>query len=154
MRQPDVEAGGNKAWLVKQNGPAWGACLAFWYIKLKNYHPVLEWFVLAVSHLRDIPGAPKAHKQQHTSTHELVIAALNPEPLLFIDLDPDNASLVTKLISPAEINQQFSNITDENAMQLSNMAVNTIILKLMRPDRANFHDWLKLFNKWIARDLW
>ena len=151
MRLPDLwnDSTGHKAWLVRRARPEWNACIDFWYVRMQGYHPMLEWFVVIVSHLRDHPGAPKANKNQSSSTHEIVIAAIDPEEYLFDELDPDDESKF-KLQMPLEIVHQLSNVNDTIASEIGRATVKWIMSDELSPDRECFHDWLKTFNTWTA----
>lgn len=149
MRAPDLSFNGHDAWFVHNAGPQWNACVAFWYVRLKDYHPMLEWFAVIASHLRDEPGAPKANKNQSTSSHEIVIAAVDPEPFLLEEFDPDSKNSF-KLLMPLEIVHQFSNITDDQAQIIAILTVDELTDRKLSPDRDQFHDWLKMFNEWVA----
>jgi hypothetical protein len=149
MRAPDFKfpATGHQAWLVKRVSPVWNACVGFWYVRMQGYHPMLEWFVVIVSHLRNEPGAPKANKNQTSSSHEIVIAAVDPELYLFDELDPDDETKF-KLQMPLEVVHQFNNLEDRQVLAIGAETVLTIVSDRIKPDREKFHDWLKLFNEW------
>lgn len=126
--------------------PGWNACIGYTAIKLLDYHPMLEWFVVISSHLRDEVGAPKANKLQSSSSHELVIAAIDPEPWLLKVYHPLGEP-PPKLQMPLEVVHQFSNLTDDKMMFIHREVVDTVLCHELSPDREQFHDWLRLFNK-------
>lgn len=131
------------------NRQGWGACLCYSAIRLRNYHPMLEWFVVVASHLRDAKDAPKANKQQSSATHELIIAAIDPEPWLLKEYDP-LVEAPPKLLLPLEIVHQFSNLNDAQMMMIMREVVDTLLSRDLNPDREQFHDWLRWFNKLAA----
>lgn len=90
------------------------ASLAGWLMLLPGAHPLWNWYLLNVIHLRDIEGMPPAVKAEVSHTHEIIVVALDPErgrP------DPANAESWQHLV-PVNHAVQFAASNDGDAIDL------------------------------------
>lgn len=85
-RPPNLQGKGGHAWSLDLTAMILPSALIGCWIFYSPVNPMLDYYVVMLSHLRDIDGMPKAHKQQASSAYELGIHALNPEQAL-PDLD-------------------------------------------------------------------
>lgn len=155
MRSPDMTGDCGSAWAVTPKGTNWGHNVAFYYVNLPRFHPMLQWFLVITNHLRDVPGMQKAAKNSADCTHEVVIAAIDPETYLFEDVDPDSLNKLS-ILEPLEVNHQFSGLTDDVMSPLTVGIVTELINGQLPPDRDAIVKWVdylhyaqKLYKAWI-----
>lgn len=89
--------------------------------------------MISVIHLRDIEGAKPANKQYPEAEYEFLIVSLNPDH----QPDPDNAAATFRHLTPIDVAEQFHGLTDEQAKELCELAVRTIVDGVASPDQ----DW-------------
>jgi hypothetical protein len=63
----------------KRKTPDANASLCRWMMRLPGQHPLWSRYVLTMAHLRDIPGVPPAKKVFRDATHEIIVAAIDPD---------------------------------------------------------------------------
>lgn len=80
--EPTHEGSHGRAWklaIPDGTAPKFGATVCHYLITAPSYHPMWFQYNLVVLRLKEIPGLPKAKLQFPGATHELMVAALNPE---------------------------------------------------------------------------
>lgn len=136
MRPPD-KSGVARAWLIEVSDEVieahikeWGfthTTLRQWYIN-GPYHPLWEWWVVSVISLKDVEGVPPAHKQYPEAEYEFTIWSLDGVPN--IDTcdrgDLENRGFKSYL-HPADVTFHFHKVTDEQAKQICDGAVDLIV---------------------------
>lgn len=142
MREPD-EIGVAKAWRVRVTDAlreahvkAFGyadAGLATWVVN-GPYHPFWGWGYISLIHLRDIPGAPPAHRQYAGAEYEIMCLSLNPNPEPPrgpVDVDRVEAGDTTGglpgFLMPADWIVQFHGVSDEQAVEVAQLAIDSIV---------------------------
>lgn len=133
------------AWNVMPDDPAWDACVRLFYVKLDTYHPMLKWFVIAVSHLRDIPGAKPAMKEAPDKSHEFLLGAIDPEDFLFEDFDPSNPQKF-KFLPPLIVYYQQNRLTDSTAIRVADRLAQDLIDGVLVPDELTRVAWVNAIN--------
>jgi hypothetical protein len=114
--------------------PDWNATLDFFIVRAEGAHPFWDHWFVSVVHLRPIDGVPPAHISKPGMTHELIIAALNPE-LPLPSLDADHAGWKANWLTPVDVIEQFAAKDDAVAQQILELAVQAIVGGFASPDQ-------------------
>lgn len=139
MRKPDVAGAAGGAWLVPQTGKGWEGCLSFHYVHLPAYHPMLQWFVVVLNHLRESEGVMPT-KKTAACTHEVVIASVDPEVYLFDEIDPDSFSKL-RLLEPLEVWHQFQGLADPTAQEINKGILFQLVSGALQPNHECGAEW-------------
>ncbi|MDE2100445.1 MAG: hypothetical protein KGL39_24550 [Patescibacteria group bacterium] len=102
--------------------PATQATISQWLLTCPGQSPMWERYLISLIHLRDIEGVKKANFQRPGMTHELLIAALNPEKKLDV-LDPETWSFLT----PLNLVEQFKMHDDASALALFEHCIDNVL---------------------------
>ena len=136
-----------------RRAPEQEANLAIYLLTLPEAHPAWSQFILTVCHLRDVPGQTKpAVKHFPTATHELLLMALNPEPLagelgssgdkvprwttanLYDRMDAFRAEQKGWFLSPMNVIEHFEVATDHEAVLVVEMLVGSLVAGFLAPE--------------------
>lgn len=142
---PQLTGIAGSAWNVMPEDPAWNACVRLFYVRLDTYHPMLKWFVIAVSHLRDIEGTKPAAKEAPDKTHEFLLGAIDPEDFLFEDFDPENPKSF-KFLPPLIVYYQQNRLTDSNAICVADRLAQDLVDGVLIPDEFTRKVWINAIN--------
>jgi hypothetical protein len=127
------------------------ATLAAWIISAPHWHPAWSQYLLAILTLADIPGTRPATIYVPGATHELIVAALNPEPGPHAALTATNATL--GLLRPVNIAQQFT-ATDARARELAALCVRAVVGGVLNPETGDAPDRIRaVWARSIAQTL-
>lgn len=143
MREPDLKGHGTAAWRVdisKPADPAQTATLASWLVT-GPFHPLWNYWSISVIHLRDIPGVKPANKQYPEAEYEFMIVSLNPDRAPH----PDRPNETFHHLTPIDVAEHFHGLTDDQAKELCELAVRSIVGGLASPDQ----DWRAWWKKCI-----
>lgn len=150
MAEPTLSGPQGHAWRVPlwRTDPAHEACLAVWLVEAPGYHPAWSRWLMNLIHLRDIPGVKPAHRKFPSATHELVIAALDPES--YGEHDAVIAGTPPKdfgwqHLTPIDVIEQFEVPADQMAVRIAELSVGCILDGKLSPDqdyRRVWHDVL------------
>lgn len=133
------------AWNVMPDDPAWDTCVRLFYVKLDTYHPMLKWFVIAVSHLRDVPGAKPPMREAPDKSHEFLLGVIDPEDFLFEDFDPDNPKSF-KFLPPLIVYYQQNRLSDSHAIQVADRLAQDMVDGVLVPDEYTRNAWVNAIN--------
>lgn len=168
MREPDL-TGACRAWRVKNTPEAqaghvreWGyedSTIDNWLVN-GPFHPLWSWWMVAVVHLRPIPGAPPPNLQYPEAEYEFMILSMDPggehregeakerptEP----DVDGfeatgDGVRYLPGFLQPPDAVVQFHGVDDDEAREVCQLAVNAIVSGQASPDS----DWRSWWEKAI-----
>lgn len=120
------------------------ACIAHWIIEAPWAHPAWHSYSLVAVHLRPMPNGCVTKFFLPMATHELWLFALNPES--------DRNQLIRDGIthdhwlSPINFAAQFTEISDELAVERIRNTVQLICDRKLSPDTDFRADWIKLFG--------
>lgn len=137
-REPDVEGPGGRAWAVKTKSKRKHGGVAHFLVHAVNGNPFWNWYVVSVVHLRAEEGLPQPHIQFPGASHELLMAALNPEEKI---PDIDNWKGMSHL-EPIDQCVQFIVNNDEQAKSLCDDVIRAIVVGGISPDQ-DFRSWWK-----------
>lgn len=90
------------------------ATICAWLLKLPNWSPAWDEFLLTAVHLRPIDGVKPATITLEGATHELILAACDPAR----PTDPENVFQTAIFLTPINVVQQFIVDNDEQAIEL------------------------------------
>lgn len=142
-RQADRVGAHGRAWRIpmappdQRGRPEFAATVDGWLLYRPGAHPLWECWMVAVIHLRLIDGALPAHIKKAGATHELMIAALNPDREL-PDLEAVGRGEASfAFLTPIDVAEQFAVLDDAQAAQLCEMAIRVCVDGLASPDQ----DW-------------
>lgn len=110
------------------------ATLDAWIITAPGWHPLWGQYLLALLTLADVPGQPPAVRHRPGTTHELLVAALNPEQGPYDAATVTNTSL--HLLTPVNIAEQVTT-TDEQARQLPELCVRAVLDGVLNPETGD-----------------
>lgn len=150
---PD-KAGFARAWdmmtpeSIKAGREEWGhdqAGIASWMIQ-GPYHPFWSWWLVGVVHLRDIPGTPAAKRHYPEAEYEFTIWSIKSPPSGEItpDIEKLRAGDLTArdtILHPCDVVFQFHGVTDEQAAEICEVAVNAIVAG--QSCDSDFREWWK-----------
>jgi hypothetical protein len=149
MREPDVTGPAGKAWIMTAaaSQPDHQAHLESWLLQVPGAHPLWQHWVMALVHLRDVPGVKPAHRQYPEAEHELLILSLDPG-------HPANPDLAAgerlHFLTPPDLVHQFHGLTDDRARQLGTMAVRAICNGHLSPDQDFRSVWRTVIDATVA----
>lgn len=107
------------------------------------FHILLgQWDVIAV-HLRPFEGGPQAVIRVEGASHEIMILSLDPEH----PVSPEERERGEGKIIQIEVQEQVVGLTDEQAAELVELCVRSIVDGRMSPDR----DWRQPWHETIAK---
>jgi hypothetical protein len=149
MRAPDLTGLGTRAWRIARTAitaPEQDATISAWVIN-GPFHPFWHWWMLAVVHLRDVPGQSRpAHKDFPEAEYEFMLLSMNPdkgEP----DVDAWERgedwgdTKQGKYLTPPDAIVQFTTGgSDEVARQVAEDAVARIVERKTSPD-SDYRSW-------------
>jgi hypothetical protein len=149
---PDMGGAHGRAWLINFSHPSWsqtklGACVALWVIEAPSAHPAWHSYVMSLIHLRPIPGLEPPIMYVADATHEMVLAALDPDkprqPAIDgCDLWP---------LNPPNFAAQFTAENDAAAMAHCEQSVRAIVAGQLSPDTDHTHAWIDRFGDGMVR---
>lgn len=145
MRAPDKEGRFGKAWKLRtvrdESTPKdWDASLCAWIVNRPGAHAFWSWWVVAVVHLRTIPGARPPAKHYAEAEYEFAILSLDPSVPIDIDRIEAKQDQWAPL-TPADVIQQFHGTTDEQAAEIGAQAVRLIVENGVSPDSDMRRYW-------------
>jgi len=98
------------------------ATLGAYLMYIPSAHLFWRHYMICVIHLRDIEGANPAVKQYPEATHELLVAALNPD----YAPDPNDPETIHTL-RPLNVVVQFTVPKDEDAQEILTLAARACV---------------------------
>jgi hypothetical protein len=116
------------------------AGLSSWIVNVPGAHPFWSHWMVAVCHLRDLPGVRAANKKYPEAEFEFIIASINPESCP----NPTVARALVEglpLMSPIDVVEQFHGVKDEDAARVCEGAIRAIIDGHMSPDQDYRSAW-------------
>ena len=150
IRPPDEEGNAARVWQLGQPDDiptsVWEANLACHLIHAPGSHPMWPWYAMCLIHLRGGPGLPEPHRQFVTATHEVLVAALNPEEPL-----PDLHDVRgCRMLEPIDQCVQVCLPTDAAALQMSGLIVRAVCAGVLVPDQDHRSRWADSLAKTSA----
>jgi hypothetical protein len=100
--------------------------------------------LIALCHLRDVPGVPPARKRYPEAEYELMVISINPDECP--EPDPDKCEEGYPLLEPVDIATQFHGLSDTDATNILESAVNAVVAGYLVPDE----DFRRLWDSSIA----
>lgn len=146
---PDLVGVSGRAWKVTKpdtlRSPAQAASLESFLVNVPNAHPFWAFWIVSVIHLRDLPGVPPAKKTYPEATHEFLIVSLNPEK------GPPNPDDIETLhpLTPPDVSEQFSGVTDAQAVAVNALCVRAIVDGLLSPDSDYRRLWAQVIRNTV-----
>lgn len=149
MRGPD-KSGVAQAWkinvtqaIIDAHVKEWGyppTSVCQWFVN-GPYHPFWHWWLVSVIDLKDHPGMPPANKQYPEAEYEFCIWSLEGE----VNVDAIDAGDIEnrgfKILQPADVTFHFHRVTREQAAEICDAAVATIVAG--QSCDSDFREWWK-----------
>lgn len=98
--------------------PEQAGTLASWLVTAPGQSSITSDFLVAVVHLRPIPGAPPAPIRVEGATHEILVMALDPSARPRHD---DQSTLVS--FTPSNVQMQWGGLDDAGAVDVTALLV-------------------------------
>lgn len=124
--------------------------LTWWLITAPAFHPLWSQYSLTVVRLDDTPGFPPPVLHFDGATHELMVAALEPQD------KPYTVATVYPLrwLEPINIVEQFT-ATDDEMRELAHLAAKGVVFGALNPETADAPtriraQWLSSLVKTLA----
>ena len=134
-RPPDLQ-GVARAWRLnvseavrEAHRKEWGhddAGIVTWMVN-GPYHPFWSWWHVGVISLADIPGVPPANKQYPEAEYEFAVYSCEGNPNIAAVEAGDLKNRGFKLLQPPDVVFHFHGVTDEQAAEIGESAVKTIV---------------------------
>lgn len=105
-------------------------------------HPYWEWWLLSVVHLREVPGVSEPKFLYEGAEYELALTTIDPED----SVTPDKPEGYLYL-HPADIIEQFSGVTDDQAAQIGGLSSLALVDGRVRPNAEK--DWKQLLMETV-----
>ena len=140
MREPDYSRENRRAWKsqAEHTKKEHQGHLATFLVNSPIAHPIWSYWMVALVHLRDIPGVPPARKHYPDAEFEFAIASIDPDHGI---PDPDKGPW--PLLEPLDCVVQLHGVTDEQAAELCEKAVQLMVHQGISPDSDN-RGWWKI----------
>lgn len=142
MRKADKEGPFGKAWRLPLSGPS--TALGSWLVFAPKSHLLWPYKMIALCHLRDVPGVPPAHKQYPQAEYELMVISINPEDCP--EPDPEKYEDGYPLLYPVDVVTQFHGIPDRDAVTVLDSAINAVVSGQLVPDQ----DYRRMWDSSVA----
>lgn len=143
MREPDFKGPYGRAWSIATNKPEHAACLGSWIVNVPGAHPYWEYWLVALVHLRDVPGVEAAHRKYPEAEFEFSIQSIDPERCP--EPDPDAADAGYPLLHPVDVVEQFHGISDHDAQRVADLCITAMLHGRISPDQ----DFRSMWNRTI-----
>jgi hypothetical protein len=150
MSDPTLTGPAGRAWLITKESDvlAHQASLASWIVNVPGAHPFWSYWMVAVCHLRDIPGVKPAIKQYPSAEYEFLIASIDPERCP----DPTTEQALAEglpLLSPIDVAEQFHGVKDQDAFRVCEAAIRAIVNGQVSPDQDYRPIWKTLIRETV-----
>lgn len=141
-----VEAGPNKAWLLDHKGALTqagidveqDASIASWIVQAPWAHLAWHSYWLYICHLRPMPDNRSTIFHLENATHEMWVAALDPD----VRLETMIASATPRYLTPLNFASQLILPNDEVAAQTIRGAAMDVLFQRISPDT----DWVSAWR--------
>lgn len=119
QRPPDAQGPGGMMWKIHvESNPQtrdglWGAILGLWLLHVPDAHPMWEYYILMVYHLRQLPNMPPPHLTAPSMAYSMTCATLDPScpvPNLGALERADGYSVAH--MEPSDFTLQFPDVTE------------------------------------------
>ena len=138
MRTPDFTGTVARAWRISKPADApkdQEATIAAWLIE-GPFHIAWDHWLMAVVHLRDLPGVKPAYKRYPDAAYEMVIASLKNDG----GHNPDQPQEF-RWLSPLDLCEQFDGMTDAQSADMLQRFVRAICNGGASPDQVFRRFW-------------
>lgn len=116
------------------------ASIAGWYVFAPRAHPFWSYYGIAcISLTVEIKGVPAPKIYKEGATHEIFVAALNPDMRPAINETYD-------FLTPLNFSGQFIAESDEDARAKVEFAIKEIVNGLLNPDTDFISQWVERFG--------
>jgi hypothetical protein len=119
-----------------------------WLVNAPGAHPLWQWWVVALIHLRPIEGVRPAHKRYPEAEHEFIIFSIDPESCP--EPDPEKAAEGYPHLVPIDVVEQFHGVGDHDAKRICESAVRAIVGGVLSPDQDYRGAWKKCIEGTVA----
>lgn len=140
LQEPDFHGEVARAWRITDpilDQPE-SATIGAWLVEATQAHPLWNYHVVTLVHLREGPGLPAPLFDRPGATHELVVAALNPD---YEDtVDPALMSTLY-LLTPPDAVEQLVAADDDHAIAIAEEAVRRCVDGTLIPDSDYRQIW-------------
>jgi hypothetical protein len=153
----DIEGAFASAWRValppvgQRGRPDADGTVDYWLVRAPHAHPLWAWYIVGVVHLRPIDGVRPAEVRRPGATHELMIAALDPEKPL---PDPDQMGRgegpSPAILRPIDVVHQFGVRDDADALQVCEAAIQAIVHGSISPDQDWRSRWREAIDETVT----
>lgn len=145
LQNPDFPGEVARAWIVPDD-PEAAAALGVWLVEACDAHPLWNYHVVVLVHLRVAPGLPAPVIASPGATHELLVMALDPDH----DYTVDPADISTfQWMNPPDVVEQFAARDDDHAVSIATEAVRKCVNGELVPDS----DYRSLWRHFVQRML-
>ena len=151
MADPTYTGPAGQAWLIpnESTDPSHQASLASWIVNVPGAHPFWAYWMVAVCHLRPLPGVKPALKKYEEAEFEFLIATIDPE--LCPNPTPEYAlSEGLRFLTPIDVAEQFHGVTDHDAIRVCEGAIRAILQGAMSPDQDYRSVWRDVIQKTVG----
>lgn len=136
LGKPDFETKQTAGWEL----PIGGATVGSWLLHVPRAHPVWDFYLLTGVHLRPAEGLPPPDKWEPGASHELLIAAINP------DTDPRHTKPPFSLLQPFNYVAQVADASDADVYVLVRHMARAAVCGHASPDS----DWRSWWDKFVG----
>ena len=139
-----------KAWRITETAnpknKASAATQGAWLVQQPGVHPLWEYWMINVAHLRPIEGTPDPALHFDGATHEFVILSINPEACPMPD--PDKPYEL-RFLSPPDLTKQVKDISDDDAKIMIDQMVSLVVNGRMALDSDYRGAWNTLLDNTV-----
>lgn len=142
LQDPEFAGQAARAWSVRPGPPT--TALAVWLVEATAAHPVWNYHVILVSHLRDEPGMRPPVITRPGATHELTVLALAPDH----DFEVDPADISTfRWLTPPDVVEQFVASSDDIAIAIARATAQHCVDGRLVPDSDFRAAWRRFLQQ-------
>ena len=150
MRNPDMQSSDSMAWNLRnyirkavaknlESGKE-TSIVTSWLLFAPWAHPVWDYYVLSITHLRPAVGTMPAKKLHPEAEFELVVAALDPKSTP----DPDVCGFTC--LCPIKLIVQFKGVEQDFLLNLAENAARSVLDRNISPDSDFIEHWRLAIN--------
>ena len=151
QREPDQKGSGGGLWRIwmappeERDAARWGAVVGLWLMHAPNAHPMWEYYVVLLLHLRPLEGYPTPEKTEDRMQYQITVMTIDPGsalPNMQSLADAQDSSSGLRALHPADFEAQFPDVNgDHNAYEIVDELCIEVVNGILIPDGTYRTQW-------------
>lgn len=151
QREPDITGEGGSVWRLNlappdaSQPPETHSTVGLWLLHAPEAHPMWEYYVVVLIHLRDIEGVAPAQRDTPLMEYQITVLTLDPRFALpvMVELEQGgNTARKMMPLHPADFQAQFQRVGgDHVAYEVADAMCEAVAFGKLSPDRDYRSQW-------------